>query len=203
MNNARVIIAGSYAMFENVYTRNNEAFLSTMSAWNFHESGVLQAHSANHQLVQRDGVVVPPNASKHHFVSDVYRVNDAILYSIIMEEYLHLENNWIPFSADDLKLEILLVDIVRQIKLNHIGKGKYTTTFSLPEKPGVYKLRVTYNRSPSMTVVDNIQMITVRPKQTHEDDKFVQLCYPYFISIVALQMGWCLFGINFWNSINL
>ena len=203
MNNARVIIAGSYAMFENAYTRNNKAFLSSTSAWNFHETGVLRAHSAHHQLVKRDDFVVPQNASKHHFLSHGYRVNDAIMYSIVMEEYVYLENSWIPFTADDLKLEILLVDIVRQIKLNHMGKGQYTTTFSLPEKPGVYKLQVTYNRSPSMTVVDNIQMITVRPKRTHEYDTFVQLCYPYFLSIVVLQMGWCLFGINFWNSINL
>ena len=63
MNNARVIIAGSYAMFENAYTKNNEAFLLSTSKWNFHEAGVLRAHSAHHQLVQRDGFVIPQNAS--------------------------------------------------------------------------------------------------------------------------------------------
>ena len=202
MNNARVVIAGSYAMLENAYTKNNEAFLFSTSKWNFHEAGVLRAHSVNHQLVQRDGFVIPQNASNRHFRSDTYRVQDVIMYSIVMEESVHSENSWIPFVADDLKLEILLIDMVRRIKLNHIGEGRYNATFSLPETPGVYKLRLTYNRAPSMTVVDNIQVVTVRPKQTHEDVKFVQLSYPYFVSILTLQMGWCLFGINLWNSIN-
>ena len=119
-----------------------------------------------------------------------------------MEEYMHGNSSWIPFLKDDLQLELVMIEPVLRLNLTHNGNGRYSAIFKLPNQFGIYKLRFVYDRSPSFIRVENIDTITVRPKNIKEYAKYMPISYPYFIAVAMLQIGWAVFGAKFYKFIN-
>ena len=192
-NNARIIISGSNAMFANEFSSNNQDFIASITKWNFLETGKIRVSFRKHKLEENNNSqnILLASTTEDH---SVYTVTNRIKYSLMVEEYRHSNNKWIPFIGEDLQLELVLLDPVLRMNLKHDGNGRYSTIFDLPNQFGIYKLRFVYDRSPSYTIIETVDTITVRPKKLKQYSKFISLSYPYFISVVTLQIGWVFFG---------
>ena len=208
-NNARIVISGSNTMFENKFSENNLEFIDSITKWNFHETGIIRIISSTYKHQNGNQPQCIHDNSRENIVeteiapcNPSYVVNDQIKYSLVIEEYIHGNSSWIPFLKDDLQLELVMIEPVLRLNLTHNGNGRYSTIFKLPNQFGIYKLRFVYNRSPSFIRVENIDMITVRPRNIKMYANFMPISYPYFIAVAVLQLGWAVFGAKFYNSIH-
>lgn len=77
-------------------TSGNEELVKTLSAWCFHERGVLRLSNIRHHLV-KDGS--QPQA---------YTVTDEVEYLANIEEYA--QGQWRPYDGKDVQLEFVRID---------------------------------------------------------------------------------------------
>lgn len=215
-NNARILFSGSTDMFSNAYYRsgseiNNEIFCSDIAAWTFGESGVLRFRDISHS--QSDGT--PPDVILHEKErpdlpvslfpdpeitrnSLVYRIKDELTYSMTVEEYAG--GKWIPFHADDMQLEFVMLDAhVRKTMKADSESGRFFATFTAPDNYGIFKFRVLYRR-PGYSILHTENSVSVRPFKHNEYDRFLLTAYPYYASSFSAMVAFVVFSIFFLYS---
>ena len=74
----------------------NEEVVRALSAWCFHEQGVLRLSNVRHHLAKDGG---KPQA---------YTVTDEVEYLVNIEELIN--GKWVPFKAEDVQLEFVRID---------------------------------------------------------------------------------------------
>lgn len=61
---------------------------------------------------------------------------------MFIEEWV--DSKWVPFVADDLQLEFIMLDPYVRTKLKHTSEAKYSVVFKVPDVYGVYKFNGTW-----------------------------------------------------------
>lgn len=196
-NNARVIFAGSLEMFSDKFFNSpverhtvdgkskkfersgNEDFAKQLTSWALQEKGVLRAKNAKTNRVNE---TVAPYA---------YTIKQEVEYSIEIEEWNG--DKWVPFKANDVQLEYIMLDPYVRTNLKHNGKGKFYTSFILPDVYGVFTFKVEYNRK-GLSNVNSIIRIPVRPFRHNEYERFIDSAFPYYASAFSMMAGLFVFS---------
>jgi len=196
-NNARVIFSGSLELFSNKFFNlapettgldgkskkfdksGNEDFAKQVTSWAFQETGVLRVKNAQ---THRVGEAVAPFS---------YTIKDNVEYSIEIEEWNG--RRWVPYTANDVQLEYIMLDPYVRTTLKNDGKGKFSTTFILPDVYGVFTFKIEYNRK-GVSNLNSIIRIPVRPFKHNEYERFIDAAYPYYASAFSMMAGLFVFS---------
>eukprot|EP01112_Ceratiomyxa_fruticulosa_P023268 TRINITY_DN8821_c0_g2_i1.p1 TRINITY_DN8821_c0_g2~~TRINITY_DN8821_c0_g2_i1.p1 ORF type:complete len:427 (+),score=100.49 TRINITY_DN8821_c0_g2_i1:198-1478(+) len=199
-NYARVIVSGSLDLFSDALLASpvkkfvdgkattvaqksgNEEFVKILSTWVFQEKGALRARDIRHVL----------HGTNH--TPDMYTIKDDVDFSVIIEEFNG--KTWAPYKADDVQVEVRRIDpFVRQF-LKHDGKGKFFTTFKLPDVIGVYTFKVDYQR-PAYAGLSTFVRTPVRPFWHNQYERFIAAAFPYYAGAFSMIVGLVLFSLVF------
>jgi oligosaccharyltransferase complex subunit beta len=217
-NNARILISGSIDMFSNMFFRKkqtssnsyvgNELFCEELSKWAFGESGILRFRDIVHHksdgnsrdslLYEKEKSDLPktlypdPELNRN---SLVYRIKDEIIFSMIVEEYFN--NTWIPFSANDMQLELVMLDpYVRKNMSSDPTTGKFESILVAPDNYGIFKFRFLYRRI-GYSVLHSETQVSIRPFNHDENERFIVSAYPYYFSSMSALIVFFIFSFVF------
>lgn len=207
-NNARLTIYGSIDMLSDSYystpKTSNQQFTKSLLEWTFHQQGVLRMRDIQHH--KSDGSLPetqlhrPPKSNLPETMypepevapdSLVYRIKDEIVYSTVIEEYKN--GKWIPYKADDVQLEFVMLNPYLRHNLKHDDKGVYSTVFTAPDVYGIYKFHLMYRRQ-GYTVLESDTQVSLRPFRHNEYERFILTAYPYYVSVFTMMAGFFVFG---------
>ncbi|XP_024021344.1 dolichyl-diphosphooligosaccharide--protein glycosyltransferase 48 kDa subunit [Morus notabilis] len=192
-NNARVLISGSLSMFSNRFFRSgvqkagssikyeksgNEQFLTELSKWVFHERGHLKAENVRHHKV---GEADEPA---------IYRINDDLEYWV--EIYEWSGSSWEPYVTDDVQVQFYMMSPYVLKTLSTDQKGRYFTSFRVPDVYGVFQFKLEYNRL-GYTSLSLSKQIPVRPFRHNEYERFIPAAYPYYGAAFSMMVGFFIF----------
>ncbi|KAK7257924.1 hypothetical protein RIF29_32254 [Crotalaria pallida] len=200
-NNARILISGSLSMFSNRFFRSgvqkagsptkhdrsgNEQFLTEISKWVFHERGHLKAVSVQHHKI---GEADEPA---------MYRVNDDLEYSV--EIYEWSGTTWEPYVADDVQVQFYMMSPYVLKTLSTDNKGRYFTSFKVPDVYGVFQFKVEYQKL-GYTSLSLSKQIPVRPFRHNEYERFIPAAYPYYGAAFSMMAGFFIFtAVHLYNK---
>lgn len=197
----------TYTTAENTPTDNRQ-FCWELSQWAFGRSGVLRFRNVTHQhadsrppesLVQS---IHSPSAEESdaspltHFPepelsphSQVYRINDEIVFSMIVEELksseVQQQQEWTPFAPADLQMEFVMLDVyVRKNMTCDPTTGLCRVQFKAPDVYGIFKFRVMYRRL-GYSVLHTENEIAIRPYRQNEYERFLATAAPYYTSTIT------------------
>ena len=193
-NNARMVYCGSIDMFSNdILNKNagsaksgNEEFVRQIAAWTFQERGLLRASQLKHWKVGAEHDVNPGS----------YRVQDHIVFSIVIEEFDGETDAWKPYTAEDVQLEFTMLDPYLRATLPSVALGKYSIAFQVPDVYGVYKFVVPYARLGYSTL-EVASQVSVHPFRHDEFERFLLVAYPYYSSAFTIMAAFFVFGVVF------
>ncbi|XP_042143375.1 dolichyl-diphosphooligosaccharide--protein glycosyltransferase 48 kDa subunit-like, partial [Ixodes scapularis] len=152
---------------------SNQALATALSQLVFKEKGVLRAQNIRHRP---KGQKTPPEANT---------VMDDVVYSIEVE--ILKDGQWVPFDADDLQLEFVLIDPFARTKLVKKGQ-KCESQFKVLDVYGVYQFKVDYNRV-GCTHLYTTTRVPVQPLQHTRYERFIPSAYPYCLSAFSMMFG--------------
>lgn len=192
-NNARAIFSGSLELFSDKFFTSrvetvdgkkfdksgNEDFTKSIISWAFQERGILRYKNLIHH---RKGETKAP---------DVYTIKENIEFSIELEEWRG--RRWVPFNAKDVQLEFSMIDPHVRTFLTNDGKGKYTTSFELPDRYGVFTFRIEYVRR-GYGFLTAIERVPVRPFRHNQYERFIDSAFPYYASAFSMMVGLFIFS---------
>eukprot|EP01113_Clastostelium_recurvatum_P002622 TRINITY_DN1110_c0_g1_i1.p1 TRINITY_DN1110_c0_g1~~TRINITY_DN1110_c0_g1_i1.p1 ORF type:complete len:432 (-),score=111.58 TRINITY_DN1110_c0_g1_i1:76-1371(-) len=198
-NHARVVVSGSLDLFsDSLYDApvkkiqdgktttvsersGNEDLANIITRWVFQEKGALRSRNLQHNLV---------GGSK----PDMYTIKDNVEFSVIIEEWNGKE--WVPYQANDVQLEVRMLDPYIRTTLKNDGKGRFYTIFTLPDVYGVFTFRIDYQR-PGYAGLHTFDRIPVRPFRHNQYERFIDSAYPYYAGAFSMLVGLCLFSAVF------
>ncbi len=121
------------------------------------------------------------------------------MYSLVIEEYDAEQGGWLPYRADDVQLEFVMLDPYVRTFLEHDGSGRFAKLFKIPDVYGVYKFRVMYRRPGLSTLAVNTQ-VSIRPFNHDEYERFIFSAFPYYASAFSMMAGFLVFAAFFLYS---
>jgi len=121
------------------------------------------------------------------------------VYSLVIEEYDAEQGGWLPYRADDVQLEFVMLDPYVRTFLEHDGSGRFAKLFKIPDVYGVYKFRVMYRRPGLSTLAVNTQ-VSIRPFNHDEYERFIFSAFPYYASAFSMMAGFLVFAAFFLYS---
>ncbi|PVV04717.1 hypothetical protein BB560_000771 [Smittium megazygosporum] len=210
LNNARATFIGSTDMMKNKFFHisdslqepgdyRNKAFIDDLLGWVFQQRGVLKYSK-------------PVIFKTSNNVSlESYQIRDEILYSIEISEFF--DGKWVPFDADDVQLEIRMLDpYIRTTLDRQTQPDSEYATFSkkivLPDKYGVFKFLLEHRRQ-GITWLEVTEVIPIHPLRHNQFPRFLSQAYPYYATSFLLLSGFIiistlwLFSPTFKQSINI
>ncbi|CAI5521437.1 unnamed protein product, partial [Closterium sp. Naga37s-1] len=196
-NNARVLISGSLALFTDSFFRavvdvsatsadpasqnaktsqwlspaGNEQFVTELSKWTFHERGHLKAVNLRH------------NKAGESTEPAVYRVSDHLEFEVDIYEWAGSE--WVPFKGDDVQVQFYMMSPYVLKTLSHDDKGRFFTSFQVPDVYGVFQFKVEHKRLGYSTI-SLAKQIPVRPFRHDEFERFIPAAFPYYASTFSM-----------------
>ncbi|KAJ2726117.1 oligosaccharyl transferase glycoprotein complex, beta subunit [Coemansia sp. Benny D115] len=186
-NNARVAFSGSADMFTDaaISLRGgiNLPFLRDIIAWVRQEKSVLRATRHSHYLAD-----APGERPEH------YRVGDRMVYEIDLSVYER--NEWKPYTADDVQLEVTMLDPHIRATLNRthavendgVPAMRYRGDIRLPDRYGTFTFRVNYKRR-GLSAVDVRETVGIWPLRHDGYPRFLVAAYPYYAGSLAMAVG--------------
>lgn len=195
-NNARVSFCGSIELIHDrvMYdeqTYSNTQFIESLSLLTFKSKGILSISDIQHTLAS-----VPSSTYILDDRKNVYRVGDQINITFSMYEYVGYEQKQQPYIADDVQLEVIMLDPHIRTTVPHIGNGKYMISIRLPETFGVYKLTIEYKRM-GYTYIHTQETILIRPYAHNEYERFIDVAYPYYTCAWLNMAAFFVFSVVF------
>ncbi|KAI8140364.1 Dolichyl-diphosphooligosaccharide--protein glycosyltransferase subunit WBP1 [Fennellomyces sp. T-0311] len=202
-NSARATFSGSIALFSDSFfdkkveqTRPNGTakrhvpsgnieFVDQLSKWTFQEKSVLKV--VNHRHHKANETTQP----------ETYRVKDDIVYVLEVSEYV--DDHWVPFKADDIQLEIIMLDPYIRTTLKQVPVspehhyGRFIAHVRLPDVYGVFTLKVNYKR-PGLTYLLAEDVVAIQPFRHNEYPRFLTAAYPYYASVGSMIVGFIVFS---------
>lgn len=196
-NNARVIFSGSLSLFSDKFFKSsvqkysqdgkaktfdksgNEVFVKQLVQWAFHERGILRTRDVSHH---KKGEKEAPFT---------YTIKEDLEYSITIEEWNG--QKWVPFVANDVQLEFIMLDPYIRTTMEQDGKGHYHTAFTIPDVYGVFTFKVEYVRK-GYGFTTSITRSPVRPFRHNEYERFIDAAFPYYASAFSMMGGLFLFS---------
>ncbi|KAJ2835393.1 oligosaccharyl transferase glycoprotein complex, beta subunit [Coemansia erecta] len=193
-NNARVAVSGSTALFSDRLMRadgaGNRQFAADISQWVLQEKSVLRASSLRHSLATGER-------------PDHYRVGSDVVFELDLAEFSN--NAWHTYTADDVQLELIMLDPYVRVTLNHTQAGgadltTYRGDVRLPDRYGTFTFRINYKR-PGLSNIDVRDVVGIRPPRHDEYPRFLSAAYPYYTSALALAVGFlALSAVWLWSA---
>ena len=116
----------------------------------------------------------------------VYRIKDYLTYSFDLFEFKN--NQWVPFTTDDVQLEFVMLDAYVRKTMTHDSKGRFSVTIQAPDAYGIFKFRVMYRRVGLSTITLNTQ-VSLRPYKHDEYERFILSAFPYYASSFSMMIG--------------
>ncbi|KAJ2502281.1 oligosaccharyl transferase glycoprotein complex, beta subunit [Coemansia sp. RSA 1972] len=193
-SNARVAVSGSTALFSDRLMRasgaGNRQFAKDILQWLLQEKSVLRASSLRHSLVTGER-------------PDHYRVGSDVVFELDLAEFSN--NAWHTYTADDVQLELTMLDPYVRVTLNHTQAGgadltTYRGDVRLPDRYGTFTFRINYKR-PGLSNIDVRDVVGIRPPRHDEYPRFLSAAYPYYTSSLALAVGFlALSAVWLWSA---
>jgi len=184
-NSARITFVGSMDMLSNKYFETksgNKDFTSDFTKWSFTEKGILRHRNVFHNKINTQEMPA------------LYTVSEELEYQVIIEESVN--GKWVPYVANDIQLELIMLDPYIRITLQHIKDGRYYTKFRAPDVYGVFKFVVNYN-SQGFSHLFYSDEIVIRPFRINQFERFIPTAYPYYIALFSMMFGFFIFGVSF------
>ncbi|CAO3588996.1 unnamed protein product [Absidia cylindrospora] len=164
----------------------NQDFIQQLSKWTFQEKSVLKVMDHRHH--------------KENSTTSLewYRIKDDIVYVVEVAEYK--DDQWVPFHADDMQLEVIMLDPYIRTTLKdetaahtHHHYGRFIAHVTLPDVYGVFTFKVNYKR-PGWTYLLAEDVVAIRPFRHNEYPRFLTAAYPYYASVGSMVVGFLLFS---------
>ena len=120
------------------------------------------------------------------------------MYILEVSEYVN--DKWVPFKANDIQLEIIMLDPYIRTTLKQVPVapehhfGRFTAHVTLPDVYGVFTLKVNYKRS-GLTYLLAEDVVALRPFRHNEYDRFLTAAYPYYASVGSMIVGFIVFSL--------
>ncbi|KAL0095839.1 Dolichyl-diphosphooligosaccharide--protein glycosyltransferase subunit WBP1 [Phycomyces blakesleeanus] len=175
----------------------NEEFVSELTKWTFQEKSVLKVISHHH------------HKENHTEQPEFYRVKDDMVYTLEISEYEN--DHWVPFKANDVQLEIIMLDPYIRTTLKQVPVapehhyGRFKAHVQLPDVYGVFTFRVNYKRA-GLTYLSAEDVVAIRPFRHNEYPRFLTAAYPYYASVGSMIVGFLVFSavwLSTWGGRNL
>lgn len=194
-SNVRATFSGSLSMLSDVFfdasisesisKTSNRVFAESIVLWTFGKRGVLRAGEVVH---------FHQGANVSSWNPESYRIGDNIEYRVRIEQLLN--NVWIPYQADNVQLELVMLDPYIRENLEHDGQGNFFLKLKVPDVFGVYKFQINhYRKGFSDLHVKNV--IPLRPFRHDEYERFIVAAYPYYASAFSMMAGFFIFSIAY------
>lgn len=192
-NNARIGVVGSLDFFSDRFFETviegrpsgNALFSQCLTGWLFREWGLLRATNVRHYKVEEKENILAESG---------YRINDTLHFSMEIQEFNG--SQWLPYNAEDVQLEFVMLDPYIRVFLDNDGHGHYTTTFQAPDVYGIFTFRVQY-RKPGYSYLHVAESVTLRPFRHDEYPRFIPGAYPYYASSFSMMFGLLVFSLVF------
>jgi oligosaccharyltransferase complex subunit beta len=202
-NNARLVFSGSLDLFSDKYWTedafSNAQFADFVTRWGFQERGVLRMQNVQHHredgsqpdkmlsdAKRPDQPITLYNEAEVARDSLVYRIKDNLTFAFDLHELR--DGQWLPFEADDVQLEFVMLDPHVRKTMTHDGQGHFSVTFEAPDAYGIFMFRVMYRRLGLSTVYSTTQ-VSLRPFKHNEYERFIPAAYPYYASAFSMMAG--------------
>ncbi|KAF9344036.1 hypothetical protein BGX34_006056, partial [Mortierella sp. NVP85] len=171
----------------------NRKFIEELTKWTFQEKSVLEVTAVDHH---KPGDTTSP---------EHYRIKDNMTYSISISEY-H-DDDWFAFSADDVQLELIMLDpyirrTLDQVEVQEgIITGTFNTTLQLPDHYGVFKFTVNYKR-PGYSYIESVTTVGIHPFRHDQYPRFISQAQPYYTSAASMGVGLLIFSfVYLWGGL--
>lgn len=195
-NNARIVVSGSIDVFGNQFFASaqaaNREFSHELIMWCFKGKGQLRATQLTHYKLAEDDRNDPRRTKN----PSRYRVEDEIMFSVLVEEYDSMQQKWVPFQAEDMQLELKMIDPWYRLNLEHDGNGLFFKQFKVPDVYGVYQFIVNYHRH-GYTSIELHQHVSITPYRHNQFERFIPAAYPYYASVFSVMSAFFVFGLLF------
>ncbi|BGP27497.1 dolichyl-diphosphooligosaccharide-protein glycotransferase [Rhodotorula toruloides] len=191
-NNARVSFVGSFDLFSDRFFADdastkygNAAFARDLVDWTFQKTGL---------LIKRASQVGAPEEPTSH---SSYQVGTELVYSL---EIASSE----PYPVDDVQLEFGMLDPHLRINLagietNEVGNvTKHSARFKIPDRHGVFTLRVDHRRPGWTRILDELVM-SVTPPRHDEYERFIGGALPFYAGAGSVSAAFLIF-IVLWSQ---
>ena len=223
-NSARITVLGSAEALEDKWftasvqpstpkssstSTANRAFARGLSAWTFHERGVLRAGAIRHQLsdpVEAGSTAEKMSAAGASYRDEegnpsIYRIKNNVHYTIALSEWNG--ESWEPFTPppnDAVQLEISMLSPFHRLNLaqntsaSSTDEAVYTSSFKLPDQHGIFNFLVEYRR-PFLTNLEEKRTVTVRHFAHDEWPRSfaISAAWPWIGGIWVTVIGWVAF----------
>lgn len=214
-NNARIAFLGSLDFLTDSFAEakvkkvgwekgqgtGNREFVQELIKWTFQEKALLEVIKVEHYKVGET------SSPKH------YRIKDEMVYSIEIAEFY--DDEWHPFVADDVQLELIMLDpyvrktLERAVFVDE-GRGEedmvvessvFNTTLTLPDVYGVFKFTVNYRR-PGLSNIHSVTTVGVHPFRHDQYPRFISQAKPYYAGAASMGVGLVAFTVVYlWGGL--
>lgn len=204
-NSARVVFVGSTELFQNGLFANSErpkqrAVVDDLTAWAFQERGVLRVVRSAHERLRAGPDDVRPDYEEKPGVNRMYRIKDMVDYLLEVQEFHN--GSWGPVTKTlSPQLSAVMLDPYVTVPLvpeNQDHSTLYRAHLRLPDKHGVFTLRVNWKRHGYTYIVKN-DVIPVRPFNHDEYPRMLSSSWPYVAGALSTMMGFSVF-VALWLS---
>ncbi|KAI0657230.1 dolichyl-diphosphooligosaccharide-protein glycosyltransferase [Cubamyces menziesii] len=192
LKNARATWVGGIDMFTDEFFNKevskgkqsgNRQFARDVTAWTFQESNVLRIDTVEHHRVNE---TLP---------RETYTINDRVTYTAYISKFNPELDLWEPYSnIKDMQLEFTMLDPHIRTALPPVPgePGKYSVTFRVPDRHGVFKFVVDYKRKGS-TYLESTTVVPVVPPRHDEYPRFLSAAWPYYAGAISTSAAFVIF----------
>ncbi|KAI0933539.1 hypothetical protein AcW1_005344 [Taiwanofungus camphoratus] len=193
LGGARVTWVGGIELFSDDFANKeiakgiksgNAQFAADVATWTFQESSVLRIDSVMHHRVNET------------HPRDTYTTNDHVTFTAHISKYNPETSTWEPYSSiQDMQLEFTMLDPhIRTALLPVAGEpGKYSVTFRVPDRHGVFKFVIDYKRK-GWTHLHSTTIVPVVPPRHDEYPRFLSPAWPYYAGAISTSLGFLFFS---------
>jgi len=126
-----------------------------------------------------------------------YKTSDNVVYSMDILTWDSDKKKWVPYIADDVVLEFVMLDPYYRIPLGYdSAKSQYRTEFKVPNQHGVFHFKVTY-RKPGFTFLEAATKVPVRPFKHNEFERYLFDASPYYVTVFGTLFAFFVFLVYF------
>ena len=199
-NSARVVFLGSIEMLQDAFFGNaarsvQRAVVEDMLAWTFQERGVLRVTGTQHERVRANDADVRPDYEEEVGVAaKMYRIKDEVFFALDLQ---HFDGAWRAAPTDlDLQLAVTMLDPYVTLPLvGHVDGdvARYQGSFRLPDRHGVFTLRVNWKRH-GWTYVVSEDVVPVRPFNHDDYPRMLSSSWPYLAGAFSTMAAFAVFS---------
>jgi oligosaccharyltransferase complex subunit beta len=150
--------------------------------WSLGEKGILRHREVFHNMVNKTEMPT------------LYTIFDEFEYRVTIET--RSKNKWVPYEADDIQLELRMLDPYVRVTLKHTGNGRYYAKIKAPDTYGVFKFSLDYRREGLSHLIYEDEIV-IRPFRISQFERFIECAFPYYGAVFSMMIGFFIFGIIF------